>query len=239
MRRVIGILVPLFITVTVYATTWAPSEKTDPLTGEKVAAHEIASYGSYIFQWPSKYDLVFWPLTDQNWICLNAKNGYGAFNDDFEKLTDGEKKVLSTWLKANHKPSDAPKTHEEKLAWLERVYGQRTMDDAFWSRFYRLMAYMHRENKVKSLAYVKKAMPLLNKKLETDPKGIERIEVLFLLGEYHLRLGETAKTKEYFAQVKSAKYTDEDGKEQVGHPYFLELVTQREKQMLDDSPNRQ
>ena len=101
---------------------------------------------------------------------MNAKNGYGAFNDDFEKLGDVEKKTLSKWLKEHYDPATPLKTHLEKLAWLERVYKARKMDDDFWCRFYRLMAYMNREDKPKSLAYVKQAMPLLEKQLETKPR---------------------------------------------------------------------
>jgi hypothetical protein len=57
------------------------------------------------------------------------------------------------------------------------------------------------------------------------------IEVLFLLGEYHRRIGRSGKAKEYFTQVKSTKYKDENGKEKVGHPYFIKLVEDREKIM--------
>ena len=104
---------------------------------------------------------------------MNTKNGYGAFNDDFEKLGDEEKKTLSKWLKENYDPARPLKTHLEKLAWLEKIYKERKMDEDFWSRFYRLMAYMNREDKPKSLAYVKQAMPLLEKRLETKPDGTE------------------------------------------------------------------
>jgi uncharacterized protein (DUF2225 family) len=235
MKRIIAILISLFIIGPLYAITWISAKKTDPLTGEKIAVLEPGSWGSYIYQYRSKYDLVFFPLTDANWICFNPKNGYAAFNNDFETLPDGQKKALSAWLKENYDPSNAPKTHEEKLVWLERIYTQRKMDDEFWSRFYRLMAYVHRKNNEKRLLYVKKAMPLLKKKLDSNPEGFERIEVLFLLGEYHRRLAQTEQAKQYFGKVKTAKYKDKDGKEQVGHPYFLELVKQREKPDIDDS----
>ena len=68
MNRIISLVMLLLLTGIVHATTWKPSEKTDPLTGEKVPAWEIMSYGSYIYKWPSKYDLVFWPLTDEGYI---------------------------------------------------------------------------------------------------------------------------------------------------------------------------
>jgi tetratricopeptide (TPR) repeat protein len=228
----------LLLTGIVHATTWKPSEKTDPLTGEKVPAWEIMSYGSYIYKWPSKYDLVFWPLTDEGYICFNPKNGYGAFNGDFEKISGEEKKTLTKWLSENYKPSEAPKSHKEKLAWLEKVYSQRKMDNDFWCRFYRLMAYVHRGDHNKSVEYVKKAIPLLNAKLQTNPEGIAKIEVLFLLGEYHRRTGELEKAKEYFAQVKKAKYKDDNGKEQTGHPYYVGLVQDREQLLEEESSNK-
>jgi tetratricopeptide (TPR) repeat protein len=220
------------------ATTWAPSEKTDPLTGEKVPSKEIVTYGSYIYNWPSKYDFVFWPLTDENWICVNPKNGYAAFNDDFEKLSDAEKRKLTYWLKENYKPDNPPKTHVEKLSWLEKVYGQRNIEDDFWCRFYRLMAYVHREDEKMSMAYVKKAVPLLEKKLASKPEGEDKLEVLYLLGEYYRRLGDSKKAQEFFSQVKDVKYKDEDGKEQVGNPYFVELVENRQKLMTEKASNK-
>jgi hypothetical protein len=215
----------------VSATTWAPSTMTDPLTGKKVPSMAIASYGTYIYTWPSKYDLVFWPLTAENWICLNPKNGYAAFNDDFEQLPEAEKAGLARWLRENYRSGRAPRSYEEKLAWLERVYGQRKMSDDFWCAFYRLMAYVHREDEQASLAWVKKALPLLEKKLEGSPEGVARLEVLYLLGEYSRRMGNEVKAREYFAQVAGVTYKDRDGKEQRGHPYFVELVEDRQKLM--------
>jgi tetratricopeptide (TPR) repeat protein len=238
MKAATVFLVTLLLGGPTFATTWAPSEKTDPLTGEKVSAQEIMSYDSYIYNWPSKYDLVFWPLTDENWICLNPKNGYAAFNDDFERLSDEEKKVLTDWLAKNYKPAQPPTSHKEKLAWLEKVYGQRKMNDDFWCRFYRLMAYIDRDDVNRSLAYVQKALPLLKRSLDQDPKGTDRLEVLYLLGEYHRRLGESKKAEEYFGQVKDVRYKDEEGKEQVGHPYFAKLVQDRQSLRKEGASNK-
>jgi hypothetical protein len=234
MKHVICLLLVLLATGRVSAITWLPSNKMDPLTGQKIACLNVGSFGGYIYEYPSKYDLVFWALTDEKWICFNPKNGYGAFNGDFEEVTEEEKATLTKWLKENYKPDQAPKSHLEKLQWLEKVYGQRKMDDAFFCQFYRLMAYMHADDKEKSIEYVRKAVPILRKQLEGDLTGVERINVLYLLGEYSRRLGDGAKAKEYFAQVKIAKYKDEDGKEQTGHPYFLKLVEDREALMKED-----
>lgn len=224
MRIAAAVLLTLLFCGSAGAVVWDPSEKTDPLTGEKVPAAEVVSFGDYVYDSPSKYDLVFWPLTDWHFICLNPKNGYAAFNSDFEKLSDEEKVALTDWLAKNYNPAQPPKSHKDKLAWLEKVYGQRRMDDEFWCRFYRLMAYVHREDEKTSLAYVQKAMPFLQKKLGLNPKGIDRLNVLYLLGEYHRRLGEARTAEEYFSQLKDVTYTDDKGREQIGHPYFIKLV---------------
>jgi tetratricopeptide (TPR) repeat protein len=229
MKRIPVVLTIVMLSSVALATMLAPSEKADPLTGEKVSSQDIISYGSYIYGWPSKYDLIFWPLTEENWICMNPKNGYAAFNDDFEKLSRAEKKSLADWLRKNYKPENPPASHEEKLAWLERVYGQRKMDDDFWCRFYRLMAYVHRYDKKTSTTYVKKALPLLEKALQSNPEGNDKLEVLYLLGEYHRRLGDAKKSEEFFAKVKDVKYKNEEGDEKTGHPYFIELVEDRRK----------
>ncbi len=171
-------------------------------------------------------------------FCLNPKNGYAAFNNDFEKLSDAEKKHLSHWLQENYKPGNPPKSHEEKLAWLEKVYGQRKMGDEFWCHFYRLMAYVHSEDQKTTIVYVKEVVPLLEKKLPSNPEGVAKLEVLYLLGEYHRRLGDGEKALGFFAQVKDVKYKDAEGKEQTGHPYFVELVKDRQKLMTERASNK-
>jgi len=218
------------------ATTWGEATLTDPLTGEKIAARTIMSFGSYIYEWPSKYDLVFWPMTDENFIVLNPANGYAAFNDEFEKLAPEEIEKLKEWLPRNYDPERRPKTHLEKLAWLERVYEQRQMKPDFWRRFYCLMAYMLRDDAERSLSYVKKALPLLEAELEAGPEGVARLEVLFLLGEYHRRLGDNEKARAFFGEVRRTPFTDKDGKTRSGHPYFVGLVREREKLIPPPTP---
>ncbi len=64
------------------------------------------------------------------------------------------------------------------------------------------MAYVCSEDQKTTVAYVRKAVPLLEKKLSSNPEGVAKLEVLYLLGEYHRRLGDGEKAQEFFAQVK-------------------------------------
>lgn len=210
------------------ATTWVTSTVKDPITGRSVRVQEPASSGSYIYRWPGKEDLVFWPHTDDAWLWFNPSNGYGAFGDDFVELPAAAKEPVRDWLKKNYQRQSAPQTRLEMLRWFERIYALRAMDDDFWCHFYRLMAFELRDNAEESLAYVRKTMPLLQARLSGSEESDRRLETLYLLGEYNRRLGNYDLMRQYFAQVRTARYKTEDGEEHVGHPYFVELVTERE-----------
>ena len=218
------ILVATFIAATALAAAWKTSERTDPLSGDKVPSWALTSYWGYPYDSPSKYDLVFPPLTDEQNITFNEKNGYGAFNSDFEKVSKEEAKALSYWLPKNYDPSHKLISYEAKLAWLEAVYEQRKMNPDFWSKFYRLMAFVHRKDKEKSLKYCKKALPILEKLFQENPTGKERLEILFLLGEYNRRLGNLNTAQDYFNRVKVTTFVDQNGEEQVGDQYLNRLV---------------
>ncbi|MDH4185148.1 MAG: DUF2225 domain-containing protein [Nitrospinota bacterium] len=228
----------LFFPTTGRATTWAEAKLTDPIGGGECISHDVVSYGSYIYNWPSKYDMVFWPYTDQNFISYCPDSGYAAFNGDFAKLTDADKARLSDWLKANRKKETTHPQDLQSLDWLERLYTQRGMDDEFWSFFFRLRAYSFAEegDQAKSLAYVRKAYPLIEKSLSKDLKESELLSAYYLMGEYNRRLGDKKKAEEYFAKAKTAEYTDEDGNKKIGHPYILDLI--EESQTVMNNPSQ-
>jgi len=212
------------------ATTWGKSTVKDPVSGRKVVVYEPMSSGSYIYQWPGKEDQVFWPATDDNWLWFNPKTGYGAFGDDFEKLEGEALERVSAWLAANYDPRSPPATRLQKLKWLEEVYAQRRMDDDFWCFFYRLLAFeLSQSDPAGSLSYVRKALPLLERQLNGgQQQDFARIATLYLLGEYHRRLGDTDAARSYFDQAKSAPYKTEEGEQLTGAPYFLALIAERE-----------
>lgn len=212
------------------ATTWGESTARDPVSGKKIKVQEPMSSGSYIYSWPGKEDQVFWPMTADNWLWFNPKSGYGAFGDDFEELDGDTLERVKTWLAAHYDKSKPPATRGELLAWLEQLYALRDMDEQFWSYFYRLMAFEHAQiDPVKSLEYVRKAMPLLERHLVNSRSDASRIATLYLLGEYHRRLGNPDDSRNYFDQVRSAPYQDREGNTLVGPPYFVELIEEREK----------
>jgi hypothetical protein len=218
------------------ATTWASSKVKDPVSGRSIKVQEPMTSGSYIYSWPGKEDQVFWPLTDDAWLWFNPRTGYGAMGSDFSDL-DGEALArVKAWLAANYDKAHPPVTRLEKLSWLEKIYEQRGMDEGFWSLWYRLMAFELAEaDPARSLDYVRRVLPLLQKQLP-DASGGERIPVLYLLGEYHRRLGDSEAAQGFFQQARQVSYKDRDGATQVGSDYFNELIAEREKLAPGERP---
>jgi hypothetical protein len=221
------------------ATTWVEVKVRDPVSGRTVEVHEPASYGSYIYSWPGKEDQVFWPFTDDAWLRFNPRSGYGAFGEDFENLEGEAVERVKTWLAAHYDRKKPPRTRLAKLAWLEKLYELRGVDDDFRCFYYRLMAFETSEaDPAASLDYVRKAMPLLERQLVDASDADERLPVLYLLGEYHRRLGDAVLARDFFDQARAVTYRDEEGVEHVGSEYFNQLIEEREALGMDEASGK-
>lgn len=216
---------------TATAITWGEAKARDPVSGRNVTVQEPMSSGSYIYQYPGKEHLVFWPHTDDAWLWFNPATGYIAFGGDFRELAEDKVAPLRDWLKANYDGKKPPEARLERLRWAEQVYGQRGMDDDFWLHFYRLMAFELTEDAAASLEYVRKAMPYLEKRLAQEEKPNARAETLYLLGEYHRRLGNPELARGFFARLRVSPVTDGDGKVAENSWYLVERAAEAEALM--------
>lgn len=212
------------------ATTWAPEKVRDPISNQRIQVSQPASSGSYIYHWPGKSDQVFWPYTDENWLWFNPKSGYIAFGNDFEEINESERDTLKTWLDKEFDRKMPPESRLGLLAWAEKVYSARGMDDDFWCHFYRLMAYETTADIEISLGYVRKAIPLLAKRLESPKDPGQRIETLYLLSEYHRRLGDDEISAGYLEQLESIQVNDDLYDFKI---YLLDIA----KEQRDSSPS--
>lgn len=210
-----------------HATTWATRQVRDPITNERVKVHEPMSSGSYIYSWPEKSDQVFWPFTDNNWLWFNPKSGYIAFGSDFAELDPTKRAALKAWLSSNFERKAPPQSRRDLLMWAQKVYAVRGMDDDFWCHFFRLMAFETRDDPKTSLDYVKKALPLLEKRLPAATDPGRTLETLYLLGEYNRRLGRDDDANRYLERLGSFEVDD---KQSGFKQYLLEIA--REQQVL-------
>jgi hypothetical protein len=191
------------------ATTWGkPEAVADPIrNGAKCVVSEPMSSGSYIYHWPSKYDQVFWPLTDRNGIWFCRDTGFAAFIGDFE-LSAAERGALSAYLpqvyvKRIRGRPDLPIL----LELLQQSYSKREKDREFRIQLLRVLAYYNDtelHDYVASAAFRREALTMMEEDLGTSLREEQRLEYLFVSAAYYQELGETEKSDHMLRQLDAA-----------------------------------
>lgn len=194
------------------ATTWAPVEKKCPLCGTSDIYQEIASYGSYIYQWPSKYQMIFWPATEGDYIYLCRACGYAAFMGDFEKLPADKIEAVKTAL-VGAKISAEYKSYAEvpastKLPLAAKIYETLGRDDRFWCMFHRVQGYQlsAEGKKEEALAARKLALARAQALLASEADLGNRKETLVIIGSMQHFTGDDAAALNTFEDALAAVY---------------------------------
>jgi hypothetical protein len=223
----------VFFSVSSFATTWSKTKVNDPiLKGEKCSVNEPMSYGSYIYQMPSKYDQVFWPLTDPNGIWFCEKSGYVSFMDDFEKLTAKEKLEISKYLKGKKLKN---LTTNEILLRLEEIYALRDLNPEAKNLYLRVFGqwYQNSGDILKANQYRKTAFENIETQLKTNLAENTKLEYLYLASNYSRLFNNVKKSEDYLASLdlaiknlKNKEYSD-----------LAEYLKELSKELRNTSPN--
>jgi uncharacterized protein (DUF2225 family) len=184
----LGLSLPFIGTfsTTAFATTWADEEFTCPLCTTKNTFRVVMSYGTYIYSWPSKYQLIYWPVTDRNSVYCCKKCYLSTFMWDYKDLAKDKipaiKKQLEGVSLKTPSTDYAKIPMSERLGIAEKVYGALNMDEAFWCRFYRILGYHYanEKNTLKADESRKKALNIAQKMLN-DKAGETPAKELWLI----------------------------------------------------------
>ncbi len=176
------------------ATTWAPEDVACPLCGTTNEFQGVMSYGTYIYNWPSKFELIFWPDTESEvlYSCRNCK--YTSFMYDFddppaEKLDAlREAAAEADFGGGANYYTDIPMT--ARLAAAEKIYRVLERSDDFWCRFYRIVGYhAAAEGLAEDAANARgEALAIAETLMQDETRAGERKEFLLITGAMrHLR----------------------------------------------------
>jgi hypothetical protein len=148
MRRILLVLVPvvaLALAARAEAITWSAGTTECPLCKKTIPTQRVASYGSYVYRYPSKYQLVFWPHTDSlSWyFCPDCH--YAGFMGDFSKLPADKVAAVRAAIAKVKKPQPK-KPYQEisigyRLKLVEAIGTAIGRDDLWWSHFSRVHGY--------------------------------------------------------------------------------------------------
>jgi uncharacterized protein (DUF2225 family) len=202
---------------TAFATTWGEKEFTCPVCATKNIFRVVMSYGSYIYSWPSKYQLIYWPVTDSNSVYCCKTCNLSMFMWDYEelakeKIPDIKKLLPSVSLKTKFTDyAKVPMTSRLEIA--EKVYGALgEKEDFFWCWFHRILGYHHAAEKNASGADEarKKALDLAQKMLNDKNNKTPAKELLVIQGAMRHFLRDDEGANKDFNRALETKYENKE-----------------------------
>ncbi|HEX6182335.1 MAG TPA: hypothetical protein VFZ44_00380 [Pyrinomonadaceae bacterium] len=215
------------------ATTWFPQEFSCPVCKTKNTFLVVGSYGSYIYSWPSKFELIFWPLTDSPTVYSCKKCRLSTFMWDFEGVPQEKhaelRKRLEPFKLEYARPAEKyddgadylriPST--QRLLAAEQVYQVLGRDDEFWCRFYRVLGHHHEAHKQQPEADAarRKALAIAERLLADKARAGERKELLLVTGAMRHFLKDDAGALKDFREAQGLKYVSKEAGEEKSKNY--------------------
>lgn len=192
----------LLISLSVHATSWTAITVADPIKpGSVCAVNTITSYGDYVYDWPSKYDQIFFPFTSSLAIWYCRDSGFISFMGDFEQLTAAEKNAIANYLSSTAQAT--PQNLLAKLELLENIYAFRSLPPEAKNHNKRVLAYLYEQindfEKANNLR--SSALQQIYQLLNTDISGYSRLQYLYVAANYERQLGQASRSDEMVSKL--------------------------------------
>ncbi len=178
--------------------------------------YDYASWGSYVYAFPSKFQLVFWPYTASTTIYSCKKCHLSLFIWDFrnfpkDKIADTAKLLENVRLSGEYKSyTDIPAS--ERLRIAEKVYRLLDRDDWFWSHFYRVVGYhLAEEHKPAEAAQARqKSLEITQRMLANPANEGRKKDLLVTAAAMHHFLGDDQAALAELKAASSLRYSDSE-----------------------------
>ena len=167
-----------------------------PICKTENSVTAIMSWGSYIYQSPSRFQLVFFPQTDSSQLYHCKRCHFTAGPDDFENFPAEKRADVTKMLERVWHPTHIEDYREipmsERLGIAEQYYQLFDLGEDFWCRFYRLKGYfLQQEGKKEEAATARaKALEIARKLVAREDRVGERKELLVIVAAMHHYLGD-------------------------------------------------
>ena len=196
-----------------------------PICGTENDFLDYASWGNYVYRYPSKFQVVFWPHTWSATVYSCKKCHLSLFMWDFKDfpkdkidstktLLDGER------LSAEYKSyTDIPVS--EKLQIAEKVYQGLNRDDDFWCHFYRVLGYhLAQEKKPEQAKEARlRALEIVQRMLVDLGNEGRKKELFVLAASMHHFTGDDASALRELRAAKIMRFHDPKGNEERSKGY--------------------
>ena len=213
------------------ATTWVDREIRDPVDGKPCRVATLASSGSYVHDWPEKYDQVFVPVTAAEGIWFCEGSGFASFIGD-DKLGYVERKRIAAFLQRQPKPASGRSDIAARLQRAEAIYELRDLAPERSALVHRILAYDFEslaDDPVRARQHRQAALAIMLDRLADDAimegrlaQGT-RLEYLFVSANYVRESGDAARADRLLAQLEMRIAEAGDG-EFAGYAAYLQSM---------------
>lgn len=190
---------------TIGAVTWARQEIRDPVDGKPCQGATLASSGSYIYDWPEKYDQVFVPVTTAEGVWFCEESGFASFIGD-ATLGYVEKKRIAAFLQRQPESAPGQTGIAGRLQRAEAIYALRDLSPERNALVHRILAYDFESlagDPLRARQHRQAALAIMLDRLadESLAQGT-RLEYLFVSANYLRESGDVARADRLLAQLE-------------------------------------
>jgi len=185
-RFTLALVILLGLSTTTLAITGGYVDLVCPICKTKDKYWVYFSYGSYIYSYPSKYQLIFWPHTDSVWLYHCRKCRLTVFGDDFQNPSKDKLEETRTALASVKVTYDTGLYQTmpmfERLEIAEKVYKVWGLSDEGWCHFYRVQGYhLQREKHLEAADAARQTALEIAQKMLADPAEEGRRKELLVI----------------------------------------------------------
>lgn len=209
-----GLLIFTFIGI-LFATTWFEAKVKCPVCKTKNTFQQIGSYGGYIYGWPSKYQYIYWPVTETYSVYSCSDCRYSAFMWDFEDISGDTLQLIKNTIDSLPITMEAKKDYtkiptSKKLETAELFYELYQTDSDFWCRFHRIKGYHYAEENNEDKAEESRlvALSIADSLLSDSLNDYRKKELLLISGAMKHFTNQDSLALIDFELAKRYKYSD-------------------------------
>ena len=142
-RLVLAWFLLLAVSPTAFATTWVDIDVTCPVCQTVNVFQVPASFGTYVYYTPSRFQYVFWPATTDKFLYTCRECHLTTYMQDFTAIPEKDVPALAAMLEREAIIEGDVTPYDRipvmvRLGIASKVYSLLGRDDAFWSEFHRI-----------------------------------------------------------------------------------------------------
>lgn len=211
-------------------STWVDVELTCPVCGTVNTFRVPASFGTYVYQDPSRFQYVFWPATTDSFLYTCRSCHLTCYMHDFAEIPADKITPLAAMLDREAAIEGAVVPYYEipmvtRFSIAREVYEVLERDEEFWCEFDRIAGFHFAESGRASEAHRARASALARAEILLERSSeSQRKEMLVIVGAMRFFTGDVSGARDAFDRAEPLVYGDPERDARALDDYLSQLI---------------